>query len=237
MPSGCVAAHRAVQHVHPALMSEPLEQRRIFASRTCASSSSARDARERKCFERVELDLLRAVREQVLGDVTVPGAQRLLIRRAAAAQAGRVHVHAVLDEQLDAFEKILLAAQHNCWTSILPASHSHRQTIQPRTALLLSQAVFERRAQVIVVVLEVTVVERLRVVGIGAGLEQQPRERIALRMRRLIRPVLAPSERASQGGERVRPENRKPALGSAPRESSSRATPASNARSTASSRE
>ena len=65
----------------------------------------------------------------------------------------------------------------------------------------------------IVVVLEVPVVEHLRVVRIGAGVEQQPRERIALRMGRLIRPILAPSERAREGGKGVRTGPEKAGVG------------------------
>ena len=124
----------------------------------------------------------------------------------------------MLDEQRDALMEsphrrpAQLLGQHPCRRRVLAG-----QTFQPRTALLLPQAVFEEQGQVIVVVLEVPVVEHLRVVRIGAGVEQQPRERIALRMGRLIRPILAPSERAREGGKGVRtgPEKARIGIGAA----------------------
>jgi hypothetical protein len=77
------------------------------------------------------------------------------------------------------------------------------QSRQPRTTLFLSETVTEQQPQVVVVVLEVAVVQRLCVVRIRAGIQEEPRHRVALRMRRLIRPVLAPTERSRERRKRV----------------------------------
>src|SRR5262245_756470 len=55
-----------------------------------------------------------------------------------------------------------------------------------------------------VVRLEVAVVQRLRVVRIGARIEEQPRQRLASRVRQLVPVVLASAEGAGERGERIR---------------------------------
>ena len=50
--------------------------------------------------------------------------------------------------------------------------------------------------------LEHPVVEGLPVVRVGAGLEQQPGQRVGMLVRRLVVPVLAAAERPGQRGER-----------------------------------
>ena len=76
----------------------------------------------------------------------------------------------------------------------------------------MSQTVGKQQRQVIIVFPEMAVVERLRIVRICAPFEQQPRERVAVGMRRLIRPVLATTKRTSERCERVAPLKEKPCI-------------------------
>jgi hypothetical protein len=110
----------------------------------------------------------------------------------------------VVDEQRHSLREIVdrrpaqLLDEHRLRRGVLAPN-----TPQPRPACVLAQAIGEKERQVIVVCVEMSVVERLRIVRIRAGLEEQPRERIAVRVRRLIRPVFATAERARQRGEKA----------------------------------
>jgi hypothetical protein len=77
------------------------------------------------------------------------------------------------------------------------------QQAVPRAVLVGAEAELDQQPQVPVVGLELAVVQRLAVVGVGARLEQHPREREPLRVRRLVAPVLAATESAGQRRERV----------------------------------
>ena len=70
----------------------------------------------------------------------------------------------------------------------------------PPSAVAGAEPEFEQQLEPAVVAVPVAVVESLPVVGIGAGLEQQPRERQLVRMRRGI--ALAAAKRPGQRGER-----------------------------------
>jgi hypothetical protein len=97
-----------------------------------------------------------------------------------------------------------------------------REQAVPAPALAAAEPVLEQQLQPAVVGISVAVVQRLRVVGLSAGVEQQPRQRRAVRVRGRV--PLAPAERAGQGREgRAQPLPQIPAFGSAPCSSSTRA--------------
>ncbi len=70
----------------------------------------------------------------------------------------------------------------------------------PRSAVAGPEPELEQQREPAIVGVPVAVVERLLVVGVGAGLQQQPRERELVRMGRRI--ALAAAERSGQRGER-----------------------------------
>ena len=73
----------------------------------------------------------------------------------------------------------------------------------PWTAVAASEPELEQQHEVRVVGLEHAVVERLPVVGVGAGFEEQASERQRVRVVRLrVRSALATAERAGERGER-----------------------------------
>jgi hypothetical protein len=63
----------AVQHVHATLVSEPLENSRVLGESRAYFLAAPRDAGEREHFERIEIDLLGAVLQQILGNRMVTG--------------------------------------------------------------------------------------------------------------------------------------------------------------------
>jgi hypothetical protein len=73
----------------------------------------------------------------------------------------------------------------------------------PRAAVAGAEPVLEQQLQVRVVRLEHPVVEGLRVVGVGAGVEQQPAQRLPVRVAGLPPPAqLTVAEHSGQQRER-----------------------------------
>jgi hypothetical protein len=77
------------------------------------------------------------------------------------------------------------------------------EAVRPRPAARPPEAVGQQQLQVVVVRTEVAVVDRLVVVGVRPGLEQQPGQGRRFRVRRLVGRVLAVAEGARQGREQV----------------------------------
>ena len=175
---------------------------------------AARDARERERLQRIEVDFRGAVLQQVLRDRKVIGSQCLFVRCSSGTEAAGVYVHAALDQELYALEEVVLSAGAQL-------DHQHTggidqrvvHTLDPPAAFLLSETMGEQEREVIVVLFEVAVVESLSIVWVRTRLEEHRRKAFALRMRRLIRPVLASTERPRQSREGVAPRMQKAGIG------------------------
>ena len=106
--------------------------------------------------------------------------------------AATTHIDAVFDEELHAFHEAVprgeeqLVVEHLC-----RIGKRRSQALRPGAPVRLAQPVFEQQPQVIVVRLELPVVQGLRVVGIGAGVEEQARQLRALIVGWLVDGVLA----------------------------------------------
>ena len=100
--------HGAMQHVHPAVMAEPFKQRGVSGEPRTHLVVPASDTGEREGLEWAELDLGRAVLEQVVTNLVVTGAHGLFVRRAASTPTAGVDVDTVLDKQVHAFEEPVL---------------------------------------------------------------------------------------------------------------------------------
>jgi hypothetical protein len=150
------------------------------------------------------------VRDEVCGDRVVPRQDRRLVGRAPVAESRRRDVRTVLDQQPHAVHE----APARRRPELLDEQALRRvqfigKARVPRTSRLASEAELEEQAQVAVVFPEVAVVEHLPVVRIGARLEQEAREPVTLRMRRLARAALALAVGARQrreGGHVAAPE-------------------------------
>ena len=124
----------------------------------------------------------------------------MVSRVPAAAPA---HVDTVRDEELDALQEAVRGGEQQLVVEHLGRVRERRtEPLGPGAPVGPAQAVFEQEPQVVVVRLELPVVQRLRVVRIGAGVEQQPCQLRALLVGWLVDRVLATSERAGERGER-----------------------------------
>ena len=185
----------------------PVEERRIGRQEIVHRGSVGAEERSDELVDDTDVRAVRATRREVLGDLGVAvehrdlvGAPALMSRMSAAAPA---HVDAVCDEELDAFHEAVRGGEEQLVVEHLRRFGKRRpEPLRPGAPVRLAQAVLEQEPQVVVVRLELPVVQRLRVVRIGAGVEQQPCQLRALLVGRLIDRVLAASERAGERGER-----------------------------------
>ena len=198
----------ALEQLHAAVEPERARQAGVLLQEGQRLRASPRYDGRGERIARVEDDLPRTVGAEIVRDPGVAGEDGGLIGRPAVAQAGHVHIGAVLDEQPHAPGKIP-ARRGPELLDEKPgrARQSIGEAAIPGTAPVSAEPVLEEQAKVAVVFAEVPVVERLAVVRIRARIEEQARELVAAGMRRLTRSPLALAE-----GARERREGRQVSL-------------------------
>jgi hypothetical protein len=150
-----------------------------------------------------QLLLRRTLSQQVVSDVAVTGVHRGCVWRAPIAAAGLVDWRAVRDQQSHPSEEVpARRGAEFLDEQLLRAVEAVAEALVPWATAILAEAMLEQQFEVIVTGMEVTVVERLAVVRVGAGVEQEARQRMRMCVRRLVVAVLAFAEGTGQGRKR-----------------------------------
>src|SRR5262249_14104348 len=137
----------------------------------------AADTRRLEGLLRAQLALACAMLQQIRRDLPVAAQDRLLVDRASIPHGGRGDVRAVLAEQLDALESGPIRGPPELLDEHLRrAALPRAEPLDPRPAPVLAETVCDQQPQMIVAPPEHAVIERLTVVGIGARIQEQPRE-------------------------------------------------------------
>src|SRR5689334_12269782 len=122
---------------------------------------------------------------------------RRLIRPRGVLVERRVEIDAALSEQTNAAEHVVVDGPAQLVLDHLRGRlHLLTHALAPRAAVALAETELEQQLQVLGARPELAVVEALRVVGVGATFQEQARQRLPVRMRRLI--ALAAAEHARQ---------------------------------------